>query len=83
MEESDIILFVNYFVGTTKSKTGFNERVRATGSGERILYTEDRPSFIAGNRYNLPDEIPFDKDGGYWGVIAQHVPFYNNTSEGK
>lgn len=87
MEESDIILFVNYFVGTTKSKNGFNERVRATGSGERILYTEDRPSFIAGNRYSLPDEIPFDKDGGYWGVLAQHVPFYNQpttkVSEGK
>lgn len=77
MESSDMILFINYFVGTTKSKTGFgNERVRAIGSGERVIYTEERPAFKAGNRFGLPSEIPFDLEGNCLNVIANHVPYY-------
>ncbi len=76
MEYAEIILFANYYVGVKKSKNGFSETSKAVGSGERILYTEERPAFIAGNRYDLPTEIPFDKNGEYWNVIAQHVPFF-------
>lgn len=76
-EHSEIILFANYFVGIRKEKGGFNkEKAKAIGGEERILYAEERPAFIAGNRYGLPAEIPFDKEGSYWGVIAQNVPFY-------
>ena len=86
MEHSDIILFANYFVGIKKDadRSGQKEddkRKRAIGSGERILYTEERPSFMAGNRYGLPAEIPFDKEGQYWSVIAQHVPFFNQPAQ--
>jgi hypothetical protein len=82
IENSDIILFANYFVGIKKEADSSRQkdddkRKRAIGSGERILYTEERPAFSAGNRYGLPSEIPFDKDGSYWGVIADHVPFFN------
>jgi len=78
LEHSDIVLFANYWVGLNKEDRGFNKtRKIAIGSGDRILYTQERPSAIAKNRYSLPEEIPFDKDGKYWGVIAQHVPFFN------
>jgi len=77
LENSDIVLFTNYFIGVTKENTGFNDRKRALGSGDRILYTEERPSFIAKSRYNLPAEIPFDKNGEYWNVIAGAIPFFN------
>lgn len=76
-EHCDIVLFANYFVGVKKENEGFKDRKRAIGSSERILYTEERPSAIAKNRYSLPAEIPFDKDGNYWGVIASHVPYLN------
>lgn len=81
MEHSDIILFANYYVGIKKEEKPMNKegRKRAIGSGERVLYTEERPSFMAGNRYGLPAEIPFDKEGQYWNVIAQHVPFFTNS----
>jgi len=32
---------------------------RGHGDGERILYLEDRPAFLAKNRYRLPAEMPF------------------------
>lgn len=83
MEHSDIILFANYQVGTKKEEKNMSKdgRKRAVGTGERVLYTEERPAFMAGNRYSLPAEIPFTKDGSYWGVIAEHVPFFNQTDE--
>lgn len=79
MEHSDIILFANYYIGVKKEDKAFSKegRKRAVGSGDRILYTEERPAFMAGNRYSLPSEIPFDKAGGYWSVLANAVPFFN------
>lgn len=77
MENSDIILFVNEQVNITKSQDGFSKRVRAIGEGERVLYTESRPSFVAGNRFSLPPEIPFDRSGQYWSTIASYIPFFN------
>jgi hypothetical protein len=83
MEHSDIVLFGNYYTSVKTSKDGMKERKRAIGSGERVLYTTERPAATAKNRYGLPNEIPFDKDGQYWSVIANHVPYFNNNSKGK
>jgi len=77
-ECADAVFFASYYTGTRETKDGFgNSFVRAVGSGDRYLYTEERPAYQAKNRYDLPAEIPFDKDGAYWGVIANHVPFFN------
>ncbi len=60
-EHSDIVLFANYRISTVKSDVGFNKKVtRALGSGERVIYTEERPAFLAKNRYGLPDVLPLD-----------------------
>lgn len=80
LEYSDIVLFANYQVTVIKEEKHFNkERKRAVGSDERILYTQERPAYKAKNRYGLPEEIPFDKNGEYWQVIANHVPYFNKT----
>jgi hypothetical protein len=79
MEHSDIILFANHLVGVKKEQEGFSKRARAIGSGDRALFSEERPAFVAGNRFGLPQEIPFDKDGSYWATIASHVPYFNQT----
>lgn len=79
LEYSDIVLFANYYVGIKREDKIFNkQRKVAVGDGERILYTEERPGFKAKNRYGLPAEIPFTKDGSYWNVLAQHIPFYQS-----
>jgi len=76
-EHSDIVLFANHVVSVRKKQDGFKETVKAIGSGQRVLHTEERPAFKAKNRYSLPAEIPFDKDGAYWTELVQHIPYYN------
>lgn len=63
LEKADMVLFANWKVSTTKAETGFGQKVtRGVGRGERMLYTEERPAFVAKNRYGLPPEIPLSWD---------------------
>jgi hypothetical protein len=69
-EHSDLVLFANYRISTVKADVGFNKKVnRALGSGERVLYTAERPAFLAKNRYGLPETLPLD-----WQAFAQAMP---------
>ncbi len=71
-ERMDCVLFGNYKVSTTRTDAGFNKKVvRGIGSGERVLYTEERPAFIAKQRYNLPPVIGLD-----WDELAAGIPYY-------
>jgi hypothetical protein len=54
-EFAECIFFANFEVSTTK-KEG-ERKAKAFGEGDRILYTERRPAFDAGNRFGLPFEI--------------------------
>jgi hypothetical protein len=59
-EWGDAVLFANFKSYTTQSDAGFNKKTtRGVGTGERVMYTEERPSHYAKNRYQLPAEIPF------------------------
>lgn len=35
------------------------QRARGVSAGQRIMYTEQRPAWVAKNRYSLPPEMPF------------------------
>lgn len=61
IEWADAVLFANYRVYATKEGKG-------VGSGERVVYTEERPAWLAKNRYGLPLEIPLDFD-----TIMNHI----------
>jgi hypothetical protein len=68
-EHSDCVFFANYRVSTTEKVVGFNKKVtRAVGGGERVLYTEERPAYLAKNRYGLPDILPLD-----WTAFSEAV----------
>lgn len=56
-EWSDLLLFANYKTRVIKdSKTG-----KAIGTGgDRVMYTSHTPSWDAKNRYDLPEELPFE-----------------------
>ena len=76
-EWSDCVLFANYRVATTSSEEGFGKKkVRAIGSGERLLFTEERPSHYAKNRYALPAELPLD-----WRTLSSAIPFLNQNKD--
>lgn len=56
---TDVLLFARWKQSVVKEKEGMNqERARAVGAGERVVYTQERPAFWAKNRYGLPFELP-------------------------
>jgi hypothetical protein len=73
MEHSDIVLFANYRVSVVETKD--KKSTRAKGSGERRMYTSERPAFLAKNRYSLPDDLPLD-----WSALAEQLPNIPATS---
>lgn len=55
------VLFATYKVYVRTEEEGFNrERGIGVGTGERIIYTQERPGYMAKNRLNLPAELPLD-----------------------
>ena len=71
-EACDDVLFCNYRVNTVKTDVGFNKKlVRGVGSGERLIYTVERPAFLAKNRWSLPDNMPLA-----WNAYASGIPYY-------
>lgn len=58
-EWCDAVLFANYRTVVQKADVGFNKTVsRGISTGERLLFTAERPSYMAKNRYSLPESIP-------------------------
>ena len=69
-EWCDEVLFATYRVFTKATEEGFNQkRVQGLGSGERVLRATERPSHLAKNRLNLPDELPLA-----WSEFAKFLP---------
>lgn len=78
-EMCDVIGFINYAVSTVKEKGGFNkERARAAGSGQRVLYLDERPTFVAGSRFEMPAQIALAKGQGY-AALAPYLPGHRET----
>jgi hypothetical protein len=75
---ADEVFFASYRIFVNKEKTGFGkEKTRAIGTGERLLYTTERPSHVAKNRLDMPDEIDFPKKGG-WEVFQKYIEAHHN-----
>jgi hypothetical protein len=62
-EWCDALLFANYRTVVKKAEVGFNKEVaRGITTGERLLYTTEKPAYQAKNRYALPDSLPLSWD---------------------
>jgi hypothetical protein len=74
VEWCDVLGFANHSIATKTTDAGFNKKiVRGIGSGERVLYLEERPGFIAKNRYGMPPQVPFPKIGGWQAFEAAMI----------
>lgn len=72
-EWADLVLFLNYRVNIKKDDKGFgNERTRGVGTGERVIFTSERPAYDAKNRWKLPEEILVGKDAT-WGAFHEEL----------
>jgi hypothetical protein len=55
---------------------GFNNKVsRGISTGERLLYTSEKPAYLAKNRYSLPDSLPLD-----WSALADAMTTTTETT---
>lgn len=55
----DALLFANYKTIVKKDDVGFNKtNNRGFSTGERLLFTAEKPAYMAKNRYSLPDSLP-------------------------
>ena len=78
-EWSDMNLFCNYKTRIHSADVGFNKEVkRGEGSGERVIYTEERPAYLAKNRWGLPPEIYIGQDKTW---SAFHQALHKATGE--
>ena len=69
MEWSDEVFFATYQINTIARDEGFNrDRTRAIGTGERVFYTREMPTYQAKRRIVLPDMLPLD-----FAAYAQHL----------
>ena len=69
--EVDAILLVKKDV-TIKTE-GKGDRVRADGGDTRWIYTEGKPAFTAGNRYDMPARIIYQRGAGFT-ALSQYFP---------
>jgi hypothetical protein len=67
MQWADDVLFCNHVVSTVEDKSS---RVRAVSDGRRVLYTQRDAAYDAGNRHNLPPELPLAWDA-YWEAVQK------------
>jgi AAA domain len=62
-EWADAVLFANYKTIVKKTDVGFKKEVnRGITAGERLLYTTEKPAYLAKNRFGLPETLPFRWD---------------------
>ena len=60
LEHSDCCFFANFKLGTVQVKgKGGNMTTKAV-AGDRVVYTVEKPAYLAKNRYALPESLPFD-----------------------
>ncbi len=64
-EWADCVLFAAFEQYAHEDK---NKRVRGVSSGARMIYTQRNAVYDAGNRYNLPPELPLD-----WNEFANAI----------
>jgi hypothetical protein len=82
-EWCDIIGFASRRTIVQSEDVGFKKKARrGIGTGERLLWTQERPAFVAKNRYSLPESLPLE-----WAAlsdcITQSLTSTKTTNKGK
>ncbi len=80
-EWCDEVFFANYKIYTKTEEGGYGkERKLGIGSGERVIYTTERPSHLAKNRIeDCPQELPL-AFSAYWDLIKPQSPAETATA---
>ena len=79
--DCDAILLVKPDVVIKQEDAGFN-KTRAIGSGGRNvwMHTDSRPAYVAGNRFNLPEKVLYERGKGF-AALAPYFPNIKPVAE--
>lgn len=65
-EKSDIVAFGNFRMVLKEKEVGPKKKIaHGEGGGERQIHLEERPGFVAKNRYNMKTSMVYKKGEGY------------------
>jgi hypothetical protein len=68
-EWCDGVFFGNYRTIVKKDDVGFNKtNNRGISTGERLMFTSEKPAYMAKNRYSLPESLPMS-----WEAFSQAI----------
>lgn len=74
-DASDLIGFLHQRVSIAKEDLGFKKTAkRGQGGGEVSIAVQERPGFIAGNRYQIPKATLEYKQGSGFAALNQYFP---------
>jgi GTPase SAR1 family protein len=72
--EVDLVLLLKPDVTIKTEDVGFSKtRARADGGRSVWMHTSSRPAFVAGNRYDLPERILYERGKGF-ASLAESLP---------
>lgn len=74
-DSSDLVGFLHQRVSIKKEDKGFNKTAaRAEGGGDILIAVQERPGFVAKNRYDIDKPVlPYKKGSGF-STLAQYFP---------
>lgn len=73
-DDVDAILFVNQDISLVKEDEGFGrESKRAEGGHVTWIYATGKPGWVAKNRYDIPDELIYEKGEGF-AALVDYLP---------
>lgn len=61
-EWAEMLLFINYQTRLEKQGEG---KAKAKGSGDRVIFTQERPAWLAKSRWPLPESIYIGRDANF------------------
>lgn len=56
-EWADEVFFANFKTNIVQSGEGFNKKTKGIGEGRRIVYTNERPAYLAKNRLGIKENL--------------------------
>lgn len=73
-EQADLVVFMNYRVSIKEKEVARQTKVaRGEGGNDRLMHFNEKPGFMAKNRYSMPDNAPYKKGQGF-AEIAKYLP---------
>lgn len=73
-EQADLVIFMNYRVSIKEKEVARQTKVtRGEGGNERLMHFNEKPGFMAKNRFSMPDSAVYRKGGGFQ-EIAKYLP---------